>query len=93
MKKLILGLMATLMFACSGIAFAGCGGVGSNSSSSVCQHTNVSENVVAATCTEKGQKSKNCLDCQYVFPVEELPALGHDFGESEEFEATCKVSL
>ena len=88
MKKLILSLMATLMFICSGIAFAACGDGGSNASQ-VCQHTNVSENVVAATCTEKGQKSKNCLDCQYVFPVEELPALGHDFGESEEFEATC----
>ncbi|MBR4943265.1 MAG: hypothetical protein IKZ28_04460, partial [Clostridia bacterium] len=49
----------------------------------------MSETLTAATCTTKGQKSKVCLDCDYVFPAEELPALGHQFGESEEIAATC----
>ncbi len=33
------------------------------------------------TCTEDGQKSKHCADCDLIVDVTVIPALGHDFDE------------
>ena len=87
MKKLILCLMAVMTVVFASAGFVACGG--DEVSSQPCEHTNVSENIVQATCTTKGQKNKQCLDCTYVFPAEEIPALGHNLGEAVETEATC----
>ena len=83
MKKLILCLMTALMFVCVGFALTGC--------DNECKHEYVSINITDATCINDGQKSVVCNDCGYVFPVENIPALGHDFGEAEVIEATCTL--
>ena len=35
----------------------------------------------SATCTEAGQRARTCQDCDAVLAEEEIPALGHCFGE------------
>ena len=85
MKKRILGLMTAVVACFAGFGFASCG----ETEQEKCDHISISETTLAATCTSKGQINKVCLDCDYVFPAVEIPALGHDLGDSEEFAATC----
>lgn len=59
------------------------------------EHRPVDEGVsFPATCTEDGYTELLCADCGGYYKVydESLAALGHDFGEWEEKEATCKSS-
>jgi len=43
----------------------------------VCQHTNVNETTVAATCTEEGSVTKTCAKCGVFLGKEVLSSLGH----------------
>lgn len=56
-----------------------------------CPHEHLSEWVVdkAATCTEKGQRHKNCSDCAGIAETEETSALNHDIEHHEAKAATC----
>ena len=89
MKKLILTLMTVMSMAFAGLAFAACGG--GETSSESCAHTNVSEKVTNATCTQEGLITKTCVECTSIVSTEKTPALGHDFMEGETFEATCST--
>lgn len=42
-----------------------------------------------ATCTEAGEKSKHCTNCDAKEDVQEIPALGHDFISKVTKKATC----
>ena len=42
-----------------------------------------------ATCTEAGEKSKHCTNCDAKEDVQEIPALGHDFVSKVTKKATC----
>ena len=42
-----------------------------------------------ATCTTAGEKSRHCSICQEKSEKEEIPALGHDWGNLERTEPTC----
>ena len=93
MKKLILCLTVALTFVFFGLAFSGCDGCGGKTDNAEdCKHVHVSENIIEATCSLDGQKTVACTDCGYVFPVEKLPALGHDLGEAKVTPADCLLS-
>lgn len=44
-----------------------------------CTHTNISEVIEKATCTESGSRTVTCLDCESEIESEILPALGHNY--------------
>ncbi len=44
-----------------------------------CAHTNTSEVIEKATCTESGSRTVTCLDCEAQIEAEILPATGHVF--------------
>ena len=56
-----------------------------------CPHEHLSEWIMdkAATCTEKGQRHKNCSDCAGIAETEEISALNHDIEHHEAKAATC----
>ena len=49
------------------------------SSEPACEHNNVSNTVVGATCTTDGSKTSTCDDCGEVLYSETIPATGHDY--------------
>ena len=60
-------------------------------SGTICEHTSFNEWVVVtpATCTQAGEKTRKCTNCDYV-ETDTITALGHDFGELiAKVEATC----
>lgn len=46
-----------------------------------CHHENTDETVTPATCIESGHRTVVCKDCGVTLVDQDIPALGHDFGE------------
>ncbi len=50
-----------------------------DASTPTCQHTNTTEEIVPATCTEAGSRTVTCDDCGAVSANEKINALGHNY--------------
>lgn len=57
-----------------------CDGCGADMTT-LCNHENMTETVVAPTCTEDGYTLHSCTNCTYSYSDSETPKLGHEWGE------------